>query len=93
MSKTYNITEFAELIGVSTKTLRRLDFCLIECQGEQHYRPIKKLVVQKKLLKQMKNDEMKKDYAVNVLHIPLYEVLYTNMSKQDVYAALDKFPL
>lgn len=66
-------------------------FCLIECQGEQHYRPIKKFGGAKKLYKQIKNDEIKRQYAENVLHIPLYEILYTNMSKDDVYKALDEF--
>lgn len=66
-------------------------FCLIECQGEQHYRPIKKFGGAKKLLKQIKNDEIKKSYAKDILQIPLYEILYDNMSKQDVYTALDTF--
>ena len=66
-------------------------FCLIECQGEQHYRPIKKFGGAKKLLKQIKNDEIKKNYASNVLHIPLYEILYDKMTKEDVYSTLDDF--
>lgn len=65
--------------------------CLIECQGEQHYKPVKKFGGAKKLLKQVKNDEIKKKYASDVLHIPLYEILYDKMSKQDVYQALDAF--
>lgn len=68
MDQVYNIMEFANLMGISVKTLRRLDksgdligingfrlfydflvlkngksYCLIECQGEQHFRPIKNL--------------------------------------------------
>lgn len=65
-------------------------FCLIECQGEQHYRPIKKFGGAKKLLRQMKNDELKKSYATDSLKIPLYEILYTAMTKNDVYSELDK---
>lgn len=65
-------------------------FCLIECQGEQHYRPIKKFGGAKKLLRQINNDKMKKDYADNVLKLPLYEILYTNVTKNDVYSELDK---
>lgn len=65
-------------------------FCVIECQGEQHYRPIKRFGGAKKLLKQIKNDELKKEYTYNILNIPFYEISYTNMSKYDVYTELDK---
>ena len=65
-------------------------FCLIECQGKQHFRPIKKFGGAKQLLKQMKHDDLKKAYAKNVLKIPLYEILYTLMTKSEVYDALDK---
>lgn len=65
-------------------------FCVIECQGEQHYRPIKKFGGAKKLLKQIKHDEIKKSYALDTLNVPLHEILYTNMSKDDVYTELDK---
>ena len=68
-----------------------IPFCLIECQGEQHYRPVKKFGGAKKLLKQMKNDEIKKNYASDVLHIPLYEILYDKTTKEDIYGALDNF--
>lgn len=44
-----------------------------------------------KLLKQMKNDEIKKNYASDVLHIPLYEILYDKTTKEDIYGALDDF--
>ncbi len=67
--------------------------CLIECQGEQHYRPIKRFGGAKQLLKQVTHDKLKKEYAENVLNIPLYEVLYTSMTKNDVYKDLDKFEL
>lgn len=65
--------------------------CIIECQGEQHYRPIKKFGGAKQLLKQHIHDDLKKQYAEEVLKVPLYEILYTAMSKEDVYRELDKF--
>lgn len=64
--------------------------CVIECQGEQHYRPIKKFGGSKKLFRQIRNDEIKKHYAVNVLCTSFCEILYDNMTKNDVYNELDK---
>lgn len=64
------------------------ELCAIECQGEQHYRPIKKFGGAKQLLKQQIHDQLKKEYALNVLHIPLYEVTYVNTLKSDVYNVL-----
>ena len=66
-------------------------YCVVECQGEQHYRPIKKFGGAKQLLKQQIHDNLKRNYAETVLHMPVHEVLYTAMSKDDVYAELDKF--
>jgi hypothetical protein len=67
--------------------------CVIECQGEQHYRPIKKFGGAKQLLKQQIHDKLKREYAENVLHVPLHEVLYTAMTKDDVYKVMDGFAL
>ena len=56
--------------------------CVIECQGEQHYRPIKKFGGAKQLLKQQIHDKLKLEYACNVLKVPVYEILYTCMTKR-----------
>lgn len=77
--------EFPDLYGVQGVRKLRFDFalldpenneritCLIECQGEQHYKPVNgysRLNVQKQ------NDERKREYAK--LHgIPLVEIPYT----------------
>lgn len=67
--------------------------CLIECQGEQHYRPIKKFGGAKKLLRQTIHDKLKREYAENVLHIPLYEVEYTRNTKLAIYDFFDSLDL
>lgn len=64
--------------------------CVIECQGEQHYRPIKKFGGARKFMQQQIHDRLKKSYAADVLHVPMVEVLYTAMSERDVHAELDK---
>lgn len=68
-------------------------YAIIECQGEQHYRPIGKFGGAKKLLRQQLHDKLKANYASSVLHVPLYEVSYRAVSKDVVYAVLDKFNL
>lgn len=65
----------------------------IECQGEQHYRPIRKFGGAEKLLRQQIHDNLKRNYAVQVLNIPLFEVMYTCVSETQVYMALDEFHL
>lgn len=67
--------------------------CVIECQGEQHYRPVKKFGGAKQFLKQQIHDKLKREYAENTLHVPVYEVLYTAMTKEDVYEVMDGFGL
>lgn len=93
--------KYEDLQGVGGKLLS-YDFlilkngcpmCVIECQGEQHYRPIKKFGGAKQLLKQQIHDKLKREYAENVLHVPLHEVLYTAMTKDDVYKVMDGFAL
>lgn len=88
---------YPDLLGTGGKPLS-YDFAiyhgdklvgLIECQGEQHYRPIKKFGGAKKLLVQQIHDKLKANYADVVLGVPLFEVLYTAMSVEDVYAVLD----
>lgn len=65
-------------------------YCVIECQGEQHFRPIKKFGGAKQFLKQQIHDKLKMEYAINILGVPVFEILYTCISKHDVYLKLDE---
>lgn len=67
--------------------------CLIECQGEQHYRPIKRFGGAKQLLRQTIHDKLKREYAEHILHVPLYEVEYTRNTKLAIYDFLDSLDL
>lgn len=89
--KEYNINykvevSFEDLIGVGNKNLLRYDFaifdddnnikCFIECQGEQHYKPVKEFGGKFQYNLQMENDQLKRDYA-NKRKIPMIEIPYT----------------
>jgi len=65
----------------------------IECQGEQHYRPIRRFGGAKKLLEQQMHDKLKRNYAVTEVGIPLNEILYTCMTESDVRLKLQSFGL
>lgn len=77
---------FQDLYGIGNKNLLRYDFAilnsdkslkyLIECQGEQHYTPVFEFggVSQHKI--QIKNDELKREYA-KINKIPLIEIPFT----------------
>lgn len=92
---------YSDLLGTGGKPLV-YDFvvlrdeqpiCVIECQGEQHYRPIKKFGGPEKLIRQQIHDALKRNYAKDMLQVPLFEVMYTCMSKDSVYDACDSFLL
>ncbi|TYO53764.1 hypothetical protein FXF70_00960 [Bacillus sp. Y3] len=78
--------EFQDLYGVGQKKLLRYDFailgsdnsikCLIECQGEQHYKPVDEFGGVSQFEYQVKNDELKRKYAKSH-NIPLFEIPYT----------------
>ncbi|SHN33721.1 hypothetical protein [Gracilibacillus kekensis] len=78
--------EFQDLFGVGQKKLLRYDFavlgsdnsikCLIECQGEQHYKPVDEFGGVSHFESQVKNDELKRIYAKSH-NIPLFEIPYT----------------
>lgn len=78
--------EFQDLYGVGHKKLLRYDFavlgsynsikCLIECQGEQHYKPVAEFGGVSQYESQVKNDELKRVYA-KTQNIPLFEIPYT----------------
>ncbi|SDZ41222.1 hypothetical protein [Bacillus sp. 166amftsu] len=77
---------FQDLYGVGKKNLLRYDFavlgsdniikCLIECQGEQHYRPVDEFGGDSQYEFQVENDKLKREYAKSH-NIPLYEIKYT----------------
>lgn len=75
---------FEDLYGVGNTNLLRYDFaiyddknnikCLIECQGEQHYKPIKDFGGNFQYNIQKQNDQLKRDYAkqhdISMIEIP-----------------------
>lgn len=93
--------KYSDLQGVGGKLLsydflifkNNIPSSIIECQGEQHYRPIKKFGGAKTLLKQQIHDKLKMCYARDVLNVSLYEILYTCQTQKDVYDTLDSFNL
>lgn len=76
---------FSDLYGIGGQNLLCYDFAimdeyvkvvaLIECQGEQHYKPVKEFGGEKAFEIQKKNDDLKKEYAQKK-GIPLIEISY-----------------
>ncbi len=76
---------FPDLYGAGKVNLLRYDFgiydaagklkCLLECQGEQHYKAVEEFGGKQQFLAQQKNDELKRQYAFDN-GIPLYEIPY-----------------
>lgn len=77
---------FPDLYGVAQTKLLRFDFaifdsenkikCLIECQGEQHYKSVEKFGGNTQYKVQVKNDNLKRLYAEK-RKIQLLEIPYT----------------
>ena len=59
--------------------------CLLECQGEQHYKPVAFFGGQTEFEEQMRRDLLKREYAMK-LHIPLIEMPYTVRSDKSINA-------
>ena len=82
---------FSGLLGVSETKLLQYDFavynkdgtikCLIECQGEQHYKPVAEFGGERAYNNQLRNDERKRQYALEH-NIKLIEISY-RMKKYD----------
>lgn len=83
----YHVEEsFRGLLGTQGKRLLRFDFaifnpdgslkCLVECQGEQHYKASPIFGGEQQFDLQQKNDIIKRQFAQEN-HIPLYEIPYT----------------
>ena len=78
--------EFNDLVSSSGRKLR-FDFaifdddgdliCLLEYQGEQHYKPIKKFGGRKGLARQQYNDNLKRQYClrnnIKLISIPYFD--------------------
>lgn len=94
--------KYPDLLGVGGKMLS-YDFlvktpdgstrCVIECQGEQHFRPIKRFGGAKKLMEQQIHDDLKRNYAKDVLGTSVLEVLYTCKTEVDIREVLVAFGL
>lgn len=77
--------KFSDLYGIGGQNLLCYDFAimdeyekvvaLIECQGEQHYKPVMEFGGEKAFEIQKKNDELKKEYAKKI-GISLIEIPY-----------------
>jgi hypothetical protein len=100
----YNIkykveVSFPDLYGIEHKNLLRFDFAifdkenqikfLIECQGEQHYKPFYEFGGNKAFESQAKNDQLKRNFAKRK-NIPLIEIPYTCNSYDDEISFLKK---
>lgn len=88
---------FPDLYGTGHVNKLRYDFsildsdgnikCLIECQGEQHFRPVDEFGGESQFEAQKKNDDLKRAYA-SEHGIPLYEIPYTSKKYEKVEAFL-----
>ena len=89
---------FPDLYGILGKKLLRFDFavfhkdgslkCLIKCQGEQHYKPIKEFGGLPHYEHQKKNDELKRMY-INNNNIELIEISYKNKNYEEIKSILE----
>ena len=82
--------------GVDDKTLLRFDFAVykenelvafIECQGEQHYRPVEDFGGEYRFAIQQRNDEEKRKYAKK-LNVKLIEISYKDKQYEKVQSIL-----
>jgi hypothetical protein len=88
---------FPDLYGTAGKSQLRYDFgifdpdgtirCLIECQGEQHYKPVDEFGGQYQFENQLKNDKLKREYAKSH-HIELVEISYKDKKYECVLEIL-----
>ena len=91
---------FPDLLGVSGKKPLQFDFavyhedgsikCLIECQGEQHFKPVEEFGGQKQFDTQKIHDEMKREY-VKKNNIQLIELSYKNKKLEEIRKSLVRF--
>lgn len=90
---------FDDLYGIHGQSKLRFDFailnvdgsikCLIECQGEQHYKPVEEFGGEKQFDEQKKNDLLKRDY-VEKHGIKLIEISYKDKAIDKIENILKK---
>lgn len=89
---------FCDLVGDGGIPLR-YDFCvmlsdgnylLIECQGEQHYRPVKYFGGDEAFLRRVEYDKRKREYA-NIHGFLFLEIPYVRRTYEAVSNDLDEF--
>ena len=90
---------FSDLLGTSEEEPLRFDFavynedgtvkCLIECQGEQHYKPVDEFGGELEFEKQVKHDTLKREYA-EAHGIPLIEISYKDKEYDKIKEILQK---
>lgn len=93
--------KYDDLIGTGGKPLsydflvykNNVPLMFIECQGEQHYRPIKKFGGSEQLIIQKIHDKLKRNYAEQVCKIPVNEILYMCTTYESVVKTLSGFGL
>ena len=91
---------FSDLYGIYGKNKLAFDFaifnedntikCLIECQGEQHFEPVEKFGGETAYLNQVKNDNLKREYAQNH-NYQLIEISYKNKQYKEVEEILKSY--
>lgn len=90
--------KFPNLVGVGDYPLS-YDFgifdesktvlCLIECQGQQHYSAVDYFGGDSKFATQALYDGLKKEYADEVLHVPIIEIPYWVKTKKEIAERLE----
>ncbi len=90
---------FPDLYGSRGKNLLSFDFaiyklsgeikCLLECQGEQHYKAVDEFGGERQYKYQTENDNIKRQYARNH-NIPLIEISYREKKYEKVEEILRK---
>ncbi|MCC2248975.1 hypothetical protein JUJ52_03255 [Virgibacillus sp. AGTR] len=88
---------FDGLVGVGGRSLS-YDFmvykdgsplCLIEYQGEQHFKPVEYFGGEEKLKIQRQHDQLKREHA-EAINLPLIEIHYSHQTYKAIASELDK---
>ena len=88
--------KFNNLTGIGKRSLsydfviyqNNQPYCLIECQGKQHYESIDYFGGENQFKIQQLHDQLKREYAQSI-HVPLLEIPYTAKTYSDVAYILD----
>lgn len=87
------------IYGIDNHTLLRFDFAVykggqlfafLECQGEQHYKPVKEYGGERRFVIQQRNDEEKRKYAKEK-NIKLIEISYKDKKYETVESILKNY--